>query len=154
MSWRARRPRVSVLADMALRQEKVMATLVALREKHSLSQEEAARRIGIGGRQYQRWESGQSMPRPANLGRAALAYGESVTVFYDEDEEPSTTQLDRLEAKVDRLLEASTRWDAEELREAIRRTQMQVETLAMEAQQRREAGARARRRRTQPAPQS
>jgi transcriptional regulator with XRE-family HTH domain len=86
MSWQGRRPRVSVLADMALRREKVMAELVRLREKQSLSQEEAARRIGIGLRQLQRWEAGESMPRATNLAQAALAYGVSPSVFYDEDE--------------------------------------------------------------------
>jgi len=108
MSWQRRRPRVSVLAEMALRQERVVETLIALRERHSLGQEDAARKIGIGLRQYQRWEAGESMPRANNLGRAALAYGVSPTIFYDDEDLPASTvpQLDRMESELEQLAAA------------------------------------------------
>jgi transcriptional regulator with XRE-family HTH domain len=93
---------------MALRQERVVETLIALRERHSLGQEDAARKIGIGLRQYQRWEAGESMPRASNLGRAALAYGVSPTIFYDDEELPASSvpQLDRMEAAIKELATA------------------------------------------------
>ena len=105
-SWQGQRRHVSVLAEMALRQEKVSARLLQLRERQGLSQEDAARKVGITTRQWQRWETGESMPYPRNLDMVASRFGISISEFFDE-ETPATLepdQLDRLEAKLDALL--------------------------------------------------
>lgn len=106
MSWQARKRRVTVLADMALRQERVAQCLAELRERHGLSQERAAQKVGITHRQWQRWENGQSMPRPGNLGEVALAFGVPISWFYDEEIEikPDPTQLDRVEEMLKQLV--------------------------------------------------
>jgi len=106
-SWQGQRRRVSVLAEMALRQEKVSARLLELRERQGLSQEDAARKVGITTRQWQRWETGESMPYPRNLDLVASRFGISVSEFFDEDAPtiPKPDQLDRIEAKLDKIIE-------------------------------------------------
>lgn len=81
--WRERRHRVSVLAEMALRKEKVTQRLRELRELHGLTQDQAAARVGINLRQWQRWEAGDSMPYPRNLDTIASAFGITVAEFFD-----------------------------------------------------------------------
>lgn len=76
-----------------------------LREQNALSQEDAASRVGITLRQWQRWETGESEPYKRNLLRLASAFDVHVGYFFDtpdRDGEPS--QMDRIEAKVDRLV--------------------------------------------------
>jgi transcriptional regulator with XRE-family HTH domain len=116
MSWQARHRPVSLLADMALRQERVAQRLAELRERHALSQEKAAQKVGITHRQWQRWENGQSMPRPGNLGEVALAFGVPVTTFYEDDDQPELDQ-DRLDEALDLLRQLLSRQEA--LAEAV-----------------------------------
>lgn len=106
MSWQGQRHRVSVLAEMALRREKVMERLLELRERHGLSQEDAAHKVGITTRQWQRWETGESMPYPRNLDAVASRFGISVADFFDEPADISVDvgQLDRIESKLDEIL--------------------------------------------------
>jgi transcriptional regulator with XRE-family HTH domain len=105
MSWQRQPRRVSVLAEMALRQEKVSARLTELRERHGLSQEDAARKVGITVRQWQRWETGESMPYPRNLDAVASSFGVTVSGFFDEASPViENSQLDRIEGKLDELL--------------------------------------------------
>lgn len=84
MSWRGGRTRVSVLAEMALRKERIAERLGELREAHSLTQEQAAGRVGVTLRQWQRWEAGDSVPYPRNLDQIASKFGLSVAEFFDE----------------------------------------------------------------------
>jgi transcriptional regulator with XRE-family HTH domain len=118
-SWQGRPRRVSVIAEMALRQEKVSERLLELRELNGLSQEQAAQRVGITHRQWQRWEQGESMPYPRNLDLIASRFGLSIADFFDEDTAIAPAdrvdQLDRIEAlleenagKLDLLLGALT----------------------------------------------
>jgi transcriptional regulator with XRE-family HTH domain len=105
MSWHGQPRRVSVLAEMALRQEKVSERLRELRERNGLSQEDAARKVGITHRQWQRWESGDSMPYPRSLDMVASTFGISVAEFFDPAEPVvDQSQLDRIEAKLDQVL--------------------------------------------------
>lgn len=106
MSWHGQRRRVSVLAEMALRREKVMERLLELRERHGLSQEDAARKVGITHRQWQRWENGESMPYPRNLDAVASKFGISVAEFFDPEPDISVdvAQLDRIEATLNAIL--------------------------------------------------
>ncbi len=71
---------------MALRREYIAERLAELREQHSLTQEQAAGRVGVTLRQWQRWESGESMPYPRNLDAIASNFGLSVAEFFDETE--------------------------------------------------------------------
>lgn len=97
--WQVRRRRASVLAEMALRQEKVSARLADLREQAGLTQEQAAARVGVNLRQWQRWEAGDSMPYPRNLDTIASRFGISVDEFFDTQQ----TQLDRIEERLARI---------------------------------------------------
>jgi transcriptional regulator with XRE-family HTH domain len=85
---------------MALRQEKVSQRLRELRELQGLSQEDAARKVGITQRQWQRWESGESMPYPRSLDMVASAFEISVAEFFDPPQPIASdpSQLDRIEA--------------------------------------------------------
>lgn len=89
MSWRPARKRVSVIAEMALRRERISERLGELREQSSLTQEQAAGRVGVTLRQWQRWESGESIPYPRNLDAIASKFGLSVAEFFDETENAS-----------------------------------------------------------------
>lgn len=84
---------------MALRQEKVSARLADLREQAGLTQEQAAARVGVNLRQWQRWEAGDSMPYPRNLDTIASRFGISVDEFFDTQQ----TQLDRIEERLARI---------------------------------------------------
>jgi transcriptional regulator with XRE-family HTH domain len=108
-TWRGRRAAVSVLAEMALRQEKVAERLAILRERQALTQEQAAAKVGVTLRQWQRWEAGQSMPYPRNLELIASRFGFSVADFFDAEPDLGAngqSQLERIEAKLDLLLAA------------------------------------------------
>jgi len=134
MSWRGQQRRVSVLAEMALRQEKVSERLRELRERQGLSQEDAARRVGITHRQWQRWESGDSMPYPRSLDMVASSFGISVAEFFDPPEHAAVdvSQLDRIEEKLDeaisrlRALEAAVELVGVEARRTPRSTGARV----------------------------
>lgn len=102
LPWQARRRRASVLAEMALRQERVSDRLAGLRARDRLTQEQAAAKVGVNLRQWQRWEAGDSMPYPRNLDTIASRFGISVDEFFNGAE----TQLDRIEGKLDQALSA------------------------------------------------
>lgn len=104
MSWREPPRRVSVLAEMALRREKIAQRLGELREINSLTQEQAAAKVGVTLRQWQRWEAGESVPYPRNMDVVASHFGLSVSEFFDN--EPLAGGSPRvlvLEAKVEEL---------------------------------------------------
>lgn len=114
MSWQPGRQRVSVLAALAIRKETVSRRLLKLREDHPqpdgdpLPQERAAQRVGVSVRQWQRWEGGDSIPYPRNLGAIADTFDFDVNEFYSDEPvvtngtQPPLTQLDRIEAAVER----------------------------------------------------
>lgn len=83
-SWQTRPRRVSVLAEMALRKEMLAARLGELREDANLTQEQAAAKVGVTLRQWQRWEAGESVPYPRNLDVIASRFGTTVADFFDE----------------------------------------------------------------------
>lgn len=90
-SWQTGRHRVSVEAALAIQRENVMQRLVRLRQEvghpdkpgEPLPQDQAAQRAGVTARQWQRWESGASVPYARNLSAVADAYGFDVGEFYD-----------------------------------------------------------------------
>lgn len=101
-SWQNGRQRVSVLAAMALKQERVVQKLTQLREDHSLTQEQAAGKVGVTLRQWQRWEAGESMPYPRNLDMIASRFGFDPGEFFDADQvvqmnNDNPSQLDKIE---------------------------------------------------------
>lgn len=106
---------------MAVTRERVMERLRELRHLNGsdgkpLSQEDAAHLADITTRQWQRWESGESMPYPKSLGRVADAFGISIEFFETAPADRVRTdllgqldganksQLDRIEFKLDVLL--------------------------------------------------
>lgn len=95
---------------MAIRKEAVASKLAELREQHDLSQEQAAARVGITHRQWQRWEHGESVPYPRNLDAIAARFGFDVSEFFDQEDMPALraapdNQLDRIEGKLDMLID-------------------------------------------------
>lgn len=97
-SWQSGRQRVSVLATLAVQKETVSRVLTELREQHKppgaqkpLSQEKAAARAGVTGRQWQRWESGESEPYLRNLEAVASAFDIPMTRFIGAEEQDDTT---------------------------------------------------------------
>jgi transcriptional regulator with XRE-family HTH domain len=97
------------MAEMALRQERVVEVLAELRERHGLSQDQAARKLGIvTGRQWQRWEAGESMPRPANLSAVSEAFGIPMSRFFDDEaagEPVAPARLDRIESQLRAIMD-------------------------------------------------
>lgn len=105
-SWQNGRERVSVLAALAVKKETVSRVLAELREQHKppgsdkpLSQEKAAARVGVTGRQWQRWESGESEPYLRNLEAVASAFNVPVDRFLtmEEQDDDATTSVLSLE---------------------------------------------------------
>jgi transcriptional regulator with XRE-family HTH domain len=107
MSWRGQPKRVSVIAEMALRREKIAQRLGELRESNTLTQEQAAAKVGVTLRQWQRWEAGESVPYPRNMDVVASKFGISVAEFFD-DEPLSGSRTTLLEARVEELEAAIT----------------------------------------------
>lgn len=115
-SWQTSRARVSVLADLAIRKETVVRKLTELREAHDLTQERAAAQVGVTVRQWQRWESGKSVPYARNISAIAGHFGINEGEFFDPPEERKPTpqpvagqdalvlQLDRIEARQEDIL--------------------------------------------------
>jgi transcriptional regulator with XRE-family HTH domain len=95
-SWQTNAERRSFEAQMAVTRDRVMARLRELRQIHGsderpLSQEDAAHRAGITTRQWQRWESGESMPYSRNLGKVAENFGVTVDWFETAPAQPTET---------------------------------------------------------------
>lgn len=129
-SWQTHRERVSVLAALAIQKDTVVRRLTELRERHAdpqtgkpLPQEKAAARVGVTMRQWQRWESGASLPYPRNLEAIAQAFQFSVSDFFDEPQPDAATSLPNggLTARLDQMqaeLEAA-RGERQDLRDQI-----------------------------------
>lgn len=71
------------------------ARLGELREGESLTQEQAAAKVGVTLRQWQRWEAGESVPYPRNLDLIASRFGLLIGEFFDET--PRATLSARVE---------------------------------------------------------
>lgn len=124
-SWQTGRKRVSVLAALAIKRDAISRRLLKVREDNrdpgtgeKLTQEDAALRVGVRARTWQRWEAGETVPYPRNLASIADAFGFDVAEFFDS--EPGSVsdtpdligatsddgQLGRLEERLDRLVKA------------------------------------------------
>lgn len=80
------------------------------RARLRLTQEEAAAKVGVTHRAYQRWESGESMPYPRNIEKIAEAFDVEVDDLLSETATPTVAgetqaQLDRIEAALNLILE-------------------------------------------------
>lgn len=108
-SQRAGWPR-SVSLEMALEQRAIGRRIAQLRERRHLTQPVTADKIGVSLRAYQAWESGDSTPRWPNMTRLAEVLQVRVEEIVGEDEPIDLAndqeRLDRIEAKLDKLLEA------------------------------------------------
>lgn len=107
MSWQTRTRRVSVMAEMALRKEMLAARLEELRESNNLTQENAAAKVGVTLRQWQRWEAGESVPYPRNLDVIASRFGITVGEFFDET--PRAQLSDRLDDLQEQVADLTSR---------------------------------------------
>jgi transcriptional regulator with XRE-family HTH domain len=101
--------------------DRVASRIKDLRIDADMTQEEAARAIGVSTRHFVRWERGQALPYPRNFERLAEVFEvnpeDFVEVNRDTPSHPSqriielTTQVAALEQKVEqlsRLLEAQS----------------------------------------------
>lgn len=90
---------------MAAHQQRMGQLIAEARADLGITQEEAARRIGVGYRTYQKWEEGRNSPYPRNLKAASRVFGRTVEELGGEPlEEYIPDQLDRIEQKLDALL--------------------------------------------------
>jgi transcriptional regulator with XRE-family HTH domain len=107
---------------MAERDTDMGARIRALREDAGQTQPEVATACGVSYSAYQAWEAG-AIPKPANIRRLA-AHFDRTTAFIltgaDAPDESAPGQLDRIEEKLDQLLETITRQHAETLAQVLR----------------------------------
>jgi len=93
----------------AMREPELGHHLRRLRERSGLSQEDAAHRVGVSLGGYRAWEHGR-VPRPGNRRRLAALFSvpvgelESYMVSL-RDKAPEPARLDRIEAKLDAVIE-------------------------------------------------
>lgn len=115
-SWKERGKTPSLLHEMAVTHERVAEQLLALRQLHGtpdrpLSQEKAAQRAGVSTRDWQRWETKETLPRTDSLGRVADGFDIPLDTF-DNGDQPGRTstpladRLDTIEQMLALLLEA------------------------------------------------
>lgn len=114
-SRKVRETGASLLRQMALEKQLVSQRLGQQIARHrarlGLTQEEAASRVGVTHRAYQRWESGEAMPYPRNVEKIAGAFGIGVDELLSEAartpaDEDQIEMLKRIEFKLDRALGA------------------------------------------------
>jgi transcriptional regulator with XRE-family HTH domain len=117
-SWRPALERVRLQTALAIQRENVMQRLVRLREEgghpdkagEPLPQDQAAARAGVTARQWQRWESGVSVPYARNLSAVADAFDFDVSEFYDgpagQDEAPTPDPFEAGTSPLERRIEA------------------------------------------------
>lgn len=109
-SWQTPRNARTLRALMALRNEEIGQRLTELREQRGgPPQEVVAQEVGVSYRSIQAWEAGETKPSWRNLTQLATYYGVSPE-FILVGENGTTaavpdTQLERIEAKLDELLE-------------------------------------------------
>lgn len=104
-SWRNLAEVVSLLDAMAERDEdhRLGTRLEDLRRSQGLTQEQAAQKVGVTVRQWQRLETGDSDPRAGTLAKIAGAFGISINELIGL--RGSESQMDRIEGKLDDLVD-------------------------------------------------
>lgn len=93
---------------MALEQRAIGRRIAELREERRLTQPVMADRVGVSLRGYQKWEAGVAAPNWRNLEQLAEALGVTADDLIGAGtarHEPVTVTLDRIETKLDQLLE-------------------------------------------------
>jgi transcriptional regulator with XRE-family HTH domain len=90
-------------------QRRIARRIQSEREKLSLSHLELAAKVGTTDRTVRRWEAGETEPQPRHLRALADTFGLEVADIrpnLEAEENAVRGQLDRIEAKLDRLLAA------------------------------------------------
>jgi transcriptional regulator with XRE-family HTH domain len=125
--------------NMAIRKERIAARLLELRERENLTQEQAAARVGVTMRQWQRWEAGESVPYSRNLDQIAERFEITVGEFFEPSGDGArldvVSSLDDLRRDV-----AAVAGLQAELAEAVAATQREVRELRDVLQVRRQSG--------------
>lgn len=108
---------MSAMAPEARREPAFGEHLRRLRERAGLSQEEAAHRAGVSLGGYRAWEQGR-VPYPRNRRILAKLFGVPVGELESymasmRDTSPPASQLERIEAKLDRVLRELARREGE-----------------------------------------
>lgn len=94
------------MAQAAEKQAEVAARIRELREDARLPQPAIAEKVGVTLRAYQSWEAGGGVSWP-NLAKLAKVFqvSEEYLLYGPEGGKPPTTQMDRIERKLDTILE-------------------------------------------------
>lgn len=98
--------RRTVALQMERYKERLALNMKRERLKHGQKPADIAYRIGVDKRTYERWEEGSTAPQPGNLKQLADEWTTTVDALRP-DLQAETDQLNRIEAKLDRLLVAA-----------------------------------------------
>lgn len=145
-SWQTQRNARTLQAFMALRQAEIGERISRLRrDRGNPPQEVVAQQIGVSYRSLQSWEAGDAKPSYRNLTKLADYFGVSEEFILMGEVDPSAprnvTQLDRIEQKLDQLIEAAAALT--QLDERLRLLEARAQTDAAEALERSEASSTA-----------
>lgn len=98
--------------ERQLAAQQVGQKIAKQRVRLQLTQEEAATRIGVTHRAYQRWESGESMPYPRNIQKIAMAFEVEIDDLYAPEvsapelpEDAATELAEKLDQVLDQQAE-------------------------------------------------
>jgi ribosome-binding protein aMBF1 (putative translation factor) len=102
-AWKERERAATLVLAVAARRQAIMDRMLRYRVENArpedkqkgkpLPQEQAARRADVDSRQWQRWETGETMPHQSNLQQLATKLRIPIAEFYDA-EEPEETRGD------------------------------------------------------------
>lgn len=146
LGWTRRSAAVSIVLAMEEHRKEVALRLTALREARGLTQEELAYAAGVSNKTISRLENGRNEPELDTLRKLAKALDAEVREIQGDPPAPlglGVTQLDRVEAKLDAILELLTPSLDEieqETEQAVRRARRNVDAAAPTKRAARRAG--------------
>ncbi len=95
--------------EEALRR-RIGARIAGLRERRGWSQEELARRLGVGRARLGKWETGEHAPPPVQLLALKAAFGVSLDELVEDGEERRPALAGAERAGAEKAVEMLTQW--------------------------------------------
>lgn len=157
-AWSRRAFTAKVQLHLAAQLEEIGQRIVELRERHLLTQEQAARELGVALRTLSRWEAGEAMPYLRNVERLAEVFnvrpsdilgGQTpIAQTAIPDDTTLTRQLEEISARLSRIEQAlgldplvdEAEELERELREGAEDDDKRAESTGATARTRRQAG--------------